>query len=76
MQREPGLDRVVVVVRIEGAGLPRRTKSSGRAVDFVGQAQLLPRHDFPAVRHGDQRTGALGELWVFGKEGVVSENGK
>ncbi len=41
-----------------------------RAVDFVRQTQLLPRHDAAGLNNRDQGPGALGELRMCGKESL------
>lgn len=68
MQREPCLHCLIVVRRIERAGVPRRAECPQRAIDLVRQTQLLPRHNSARLGDRDQGTGAFSQGRMRGEK--------
>ena len=70
MERQPRLDRLVVVVRPQDARRPRRAMQAHGAVDLVRHDDLLPRN-YIFWRSGDhQRASTIGKVWMRGEEGL------
>lgn len=68
MQRQPGLDRCIVVQRVQRAAGLRGTKPAARAVHFVRHTKLFPRHDSARRYCDDQCPRAFGLRRMGGGE--------